>query len=112
VKGSTTIYEGGAIGLASGYARELVDGDTFVGFAIEGVVNSSSTDGAINVRVQTRGKIKVTLASVAVTDVGKKVYVSDDGTFTLTASPGEIVGIVYRYVTTNTCIIEFYQTAV
>jgi hypothetical protein len=112
VKASTKIYEGAAVGLTSGYARGLVDGDRFVGFASEGADNSATaTDGYIDVKVITRGKIKVTLASVAVTDVGSKVYMSDDGTFTLTASPGELVGIVYRYVTTNTCIIEFYQTA-
>ncbi len=112
VLASTKIYEGAAVGLSSGYARGLVDGDRFVGFAIEQADNSAvAVNGAIDVKVRTKGKMLVTLASVAVTDVGSKVYVSDDGTFSLTASPGELVGHVYRYVTTDTCVIEFYQTA-
>lgn len=111
VKASTCIYEGAAVGLVSGYARGLVDTDRFVGFAIEKADNSAvATDGYIKVKVLVRGRVKLTITSVAVTDVGSKVYVSDDGTFSLTSSPGELVGHVYRYVTTNTCVIEFYQT--
>lgn len=112
VKASTKIYEGAAVGLASGYARGLEDGDRFVGFATEQADNSAvATDGEINVKVRTEGLIELTITSVAVTDVGSKVYASADGTFTLTASPGEQIGHVYRYVTTNTCIVKFYQTA-
>jgi hypothetical protein len=111
VAASATIYEGSAVGLASGYARALVDGDRFVGFALEKVVDTSGVAGTLKVKVMEKGRMQVTLASVAVTDVGSKVYVSDDGTFTLTASPGELVGRVSRYVTTNTCVIEFYPTA-
>lgn len=111
VLASATIYEGSAVGISSGYARALVDGDRFAGFCLEKVVEASGVNGAKSVRVVEKGKMQVTLASVAVTDVGSKVYMSDDGTFTLTASPGELVGRVVRYVTTNTCVIEFYPTA-
>ena len=108
---SATIYEGSAVGISSGYASALADGYRFAGFALEKAVESSGVAGAKTVKVIEKGKMQVTLASVAVTDVGSKVYMSDDGTFTLTASPGELVGRVVRYVTTDTCVIEFYPTA-
>lgn len=112
VKASTCIYEGAAVGLVSGYARGLVDTDRFVGFAIEKADNSAvATDGYIKVKVLVRGRVKLTITSVAVTNVGSKVYASADGTFTLTSSPGELIGHVVAYDTTNTCYVEFYQTA-
>ena len=67
VKASTKIYEGAAVGLDSGYARGLVDGDTFVGFALEQADNSAvATDGYINVKVAVRGRAALTITSVAV----------------------------------------------
>jgi len=111
VLASTKIYEGAAVGLSSGYARGLVAGDRFQGFAIERADNSAvAISGAINVKVRSEGKIKATLTSVAVADVGSKVYMSADGTFTLTSSGNSQVGHVHRYVTTNTCVIKFYVT--
>jgi len=111
VLGSTKIYEGAAIGLSSGYARGLVAGDSFQGFALEQADNSAvATNGAINVLVKIKGKVQITLTSVAITDVGSKVYMSADGTFTLTSSGNSVVGHIHRYVTTNTCVIEFYPT--
>jgi predicted RecA/RadA family phage recombinase len=108
VKASSTIYEGSAVGITSGYARALTAGDDFAGFAERQADNSAvATDGAINVRVIAKGLARVTLASVAVTDVGSPVYMSDDGTFTLTQGSNSYVGVVYRYVTTNTCVIAF-----
>ncbi len=109
VLANAVIYEGAAVGLSSGYARGLVAGDRFQGFCREKVTGTAS-NGGINVKVQDKGKIKATLASVAVTDVGSKAYMSADGTFTLTSSGNSQVGHVHRYVTTNTCIIEFYVT--
>ena len=37
VAASTTIFEGGALGWASGYVRPLQDGDAFAGFAVNDV---------------------------------------------------------------------------
>jgi hypothetical protein len=108
VKASVKIYEGSAVGMTSGYARALVAGDDFAGFAERQADNSATaTDGYIRCRVITRGLIRVTLASVAVTDIGKPVYMSDDGTFTLTLGSNSFIGAVYRYVTTDTCIVSF-----
>jgi hypothetical protein len=112
VKASTKIFEGAAVGLASGYARGLVAGDQFQGFAVQQADNSAvAVDGAINVNIRESGKMEITLTGVAVTDVGSKVYMSADGTFTLTSSGNSLVGHVHRYVAANTCILKFYVTA-
>ncbi len=108
VKASTTIYEGAAVGLTSGYARGLVAGDDFVGFAERQADNSAvATDGAINCRVKSKGIATLTITGVAVTDVGQPVYASDDGTFTLTQGSNSYIGNVYRYVGANTAQVAF-----
>lgn len=107
VKASSIIYEGAAVGLASGYARGLVAGDDFMGFAERQADNSSGSDGAINVRVISKGLVQLTISGVAVTDVGQPVYASADGTFTLTQGTNSFIGNVYRYVTTNTAVVAF-----
>ncbi len=108
VKGMTTIYEGGMLGLASGYARELVAGDAFIGHAAEFVDNSSGSDGDLAVTHYTGiYRLQVTLTGVAITDEGKQVYASADDTLTLTPGSNSNVGVVVRYVTTNTAIVEF-----
>lgn len=111
VAASTTIYEGSMVGdNASGYARALTAGDPFLGHADEKVDNSSGAAAAERVRVlgPERYRLEVTLASVAITDVGKNVYASDDATVTLTQGSNSYVGQVARYVTTNTCVVEFH----
>lgn len=109
VKASTKIYEGAAVGDdAAGYVRGLVAGDPFRGFAQRQADNSATaTDGYINCKVITEGKIQLTISGIAITDVGKPVYASADGTFTLTAGSNSLIGYVHRYVTTNTCIVAF-----
>lgn len=112
VKGSTTIYEGAAVGDdGSGYARGLVANDPFRGFAIRQADNSAdSTDGAINVQVKTKGQVYLAVTSLAITDVGKNVYASADGTFVLTAASGTRIGRVKRYVSSGYGIVEFDAT--
>jgi hypothetical protein len=104
---ATTIYEGAMVGLTAGYARGLVAGDPFQGHAEKQVVNAGA-DGAKKVRVL-RGiySLEVTIASIAVTDVGSPVYASADGTLTLTAGANSLVGVVEQYVATNTCVVRF-----
>lgn len=109
VAASTNIYEGAMVGMnSSGYCRGLVAGDLFCGHASAQADNSAvATNGAKRVKtLKGRYALQVTLASVAVTDVGKVVYASDDGTLSLSAGK-TAVGRVLRYVTTNTCVVEF-----
>lgn len=106
------IYEGAAVGTASGLARPLVAGDPFHGFAEAKADNAAGAASAVNVRVKERGKVQLTIASIAVADVGKKVYASDDNTFTLTATDNTLIGRVHRYVGANTCIVDFQPTTI
>ena len=108
VAATTEIFEGSAVGdNGSGYAIKLTAGDPFRGFAIENTDNSGGDAGDINVRVLTKGCLQATITSVAITDVGSNVYMSDDNTFTLTAGSNSLVGVVKRYVTTNTCMVDY-----
>lgn len=105
---SDIIYEGSAVGdNGSGYARPLVAGDPFRGFCIEKADNASGSAGDINVQVRSRGKVKLAISSLAITDVGKDVYASDDATFTLTASTNTRIGYVHRWISTGYGIIAF-----
>lgn len=102
------IYEGAAVGdNASGYARPLVAGDSFRGFAESKVDNSAGAAGALNVRVKQKGIVKLAVGSLAITDVGKPVYASDDDTFTLTATSNSHIGRVMSFVSTGIGMVEF-----
>lgn len=109
---AVVIYEGAVLGdNGSGYARGLVAGDQFIGHAMEYIDNTSGSDGTLTVsRIRGRYRLEVTLTGVAITDVGNQVYASADDTLTQTAGSNSRVGVIERYVTTNTCIVEF-QTA-
>jgi len=106
VKATSVIYLGSAVGMASGYARALVAGDKFAGFALE-KKTGGATDGLITVEVQAEGIIQVAVSSAAVDDIGKRVYASDDGTFTYTQSTNSPVGIVRRYVSSGQVEVAF-----
>lgn len=109
VKASSAMYEGSAIGTTSGYARQLNAGDLFAGFAMQDVASVSS-DGGDTVQVRQRGRILLTISSVAVTDIGKPVYASDGATFTLTASTNSFIGRVVRVAATDTAEVAFDAT--
>lgn len=106
VAATSPIFEGSAIGLTSGYARQLVAGDKFQGFALCDVPSKASA-GADRVRVRTRGRIVLTIASVAVTDIGKPVFASTGNAFTLTQSTNSHIGRVVDVYGTNLASVEF-----
>jgi len=110
---SDIIYEGAAVGEnASGYARPLVAGDPFLGFAETTVDNSAGSAGDKRVRVRRAGQVQLAVAgATAVTaNDGPLVYASDDDTFTLTASTNSIVGRVSRWVESGICVVAFDAT--
>ena len=108
---SDIIYKGAAVGdNGSGYARPLQAGDPFRGFADYKVDNSTGSAGDKNVRTRTRGMIKLPITSLAITDVGKDVFASDDNTFTLTQSTNTRIGRVSSWISTGYGIIEFEAT--
>lgn len=102
------VYEGAAVGdNGSGYARPLQSGDPFLGFAEKKADNSAGAAGDINVRVLEKGKIKLAISSLAITDRGKDVYASDDDTFTLNQGSNTRIGHVHRWISTGYGIIAF-----
>ena len=105
---SDIIYDGAAVGdNASGYARPLVAGDPFRGFALRKADNSAGAAGAVNVDVRTHGYVQLAVGSLAITDVGKDVFASDDNTFTLTQSTNTRIGYVHRYVSSGVGVVAF-----
>lgn len=110
IKASTEIFLGSAVGLTSGYARQLVAGDLFGGFAEQHVNNSVATDGAAMIPVRQSGRIQVAIASAAVTDINKAVYMSDGATFTYTSTSNTLIGRVIRWVSTGVVVVEFGVT--
>lgn len=93
------IYEGAVVGLNSnGYARSLSAGDQFVGFADRFANNENGSDGELFVIVKERGKIVLDLDGFSLTDVGKKLYATDDNTFTLEEKGNSYIGIISRVI--------------
>jgi hypothetical protein len=102
------IYEGAAVGdNAAGYARPLVAGDLFRGFATRKAANAGGAAGDQTVEVNTRGRLVLPISGVAITDVGKEVYASDDDTFTLTMGTNTRIGFVYRFISSGYAVVEF-----
>lgn len=104
------IYEGAAVGEnGSGYARPLIAGDPFLGFAQRQADNSAGAAGAINVEVTQRGKIQLSVAgATAITaNDGVAVYASDDDTFTLTSTDNTLIGYVSRWVSSGVAVVTF-----
>ncbi|MBT4836645.1 MAG: cytoplasmic protein, partial [Methylococcales bacterium] len=103
------IYEGAAVGEnGSGYSRPLVAGDAFQGFNITDIDNSTGAAGDKNVRVKTRGRVKLSISGIAITSNDRPaVYASDDNTFTLTSTSNSLIGFVSRWVSSGVAIVEF-----
>jgi len=106
VLANAVIYLGSAVGSSGGYARALVAQDVFMGFALE-AVTGTATSGAVRVAVRKKGYVKLAITSVAVTDYGKLVYASDDGTFTLTSTSNSTIGRISRWISTGLVIVAF-----
>ncbi len=106
---SDIIYKGAAVGdNGSGYARPLVAGDPFLGFAESLVDNSAGSAGDKSVSLVPRGAIVLSITGVTgVGDVGKAVYASDDDTFTLTEGSNSYIGRIYRHGSGTLAIVRF-----
>jgi len=103
------IYEGAAVGIeaASGNARPLNAGDAFAGFCIQNADNATGSAGDVRVQVKTHGEVQLPVTNVAITDIGKPVYASDDDTFVLTATSNSYIGKVKRFVSTGVAVVAF-----
>ena len=108
IKASTEIFKGSAVGITSGYARQLNAGDVFGGFAEQHVNNSVATDGAAAIPVLRAGIITVAISGAAVTDINKTCYALDGNTFQLTnANSAVLIGRIIRWVSTGVVVVLF-----
>ncbi|MHB0874564.1 MAG: capsid cement protein [Anaerolineae bacterium] len=92
-KAGTTIYKGGLVAIdATGYAVPAGDvaAHVFMGVALEGATALQS------VRLYRNGVFNFVAAGMAVTDMGARVYVSDDATVTTTVGNGVFVGRIVK----------------
>ncbi len=102
------VFEGAAVGenASTGQGRPLVNGDTFLGFAIAKTDNTGGAAGAKTIRVQEKGRIKLDVLTVTgVGDVGDGVNATDDDVFTLGA--GSAIGKIVRFISGIQCIVAF-----
>ena len=105
VKAAAVVYVGAAVCLeqADGYARPVAGSLTnpvFLGFALQAVTNGGSS-GSVSVAVDVEGSIWVSAITGAagVADIGKVVYMSDDGSgFTLTSTNNVPMGRIGNFV--------------
>jgi hypothetical protein len=106
------IYEGAAVGLVdgTGYARPLVAGDRFVGFAEQKADNATGAAGDVSVRVIMRGQVQLSVSGAVITDVGQPVYAADDNAFQFSPVGGSFVGRVSRFVSSGVVIVDYDVT--
>lgn len=106
---SDIIYEGAAVGtvIGTGHARPLTSVDKFAGFAESQCDNSSGAAAAKNVRVASKGTVKLAISGAVITDVGQPVYATDDNTFAFTPVGGVYIGMTKRYVSSGYMEVEF-----
>lgn len=102
------IYEGSLLSKsADGYAQPLVAGEEIAGFSLDNVDNTQGSDGEKMVNVKAQGKVSLFISGLTAADVGKKVYASDDNTFTLTETGNSTVGKVIRFEKADYGIVAF-----
>lgn len=108
VLAATKLFEGAALTLdPTGFAHSLTTVEQWLGFAESKADNSAGLDGAIKVRVLARGRVKLAVGSLVITDVGQPVYASDDNTFTLTQGVNTYIGRVTRFIAAGIGVVAF-----
>lgn len=108
VAASTKIYQGALVGKQpSGYGRPLQTGDVPMGFAKDHTDNTNGIDGEKTCDLKAKGKVSLFISGITIADVGRKVYASDDNTFTLTDTGNSFVGKLVRFEKADYGIVAF-----
>ena len=118
---ATTIYKWSFVGLnETGYlvqyvapaAGTTVTGNKFIGISVEHVAAADVVaSGDRTCRVLMDGYFTAYLSGVAITDVLKPVFASDDNTLTLVAGNGACVGYIVAYDRSGYCTIKLVPNA-
>jgi len=116
---AVTCYAGSLIGLddSTGYAVLWADTANYIfaGIALKGATGDTSASPVVNVNVNCGGLIlkKVSVTGVsAITNVGDKVYATDDNTLTTSATSNvQEIGIISDWYSSTTCDVQLYSLA-
>ncbi len=106
VKAGAAIFVGYAVGLAAGFARHLVAGDVFAGFALDECA-APVADGDARVRTRDAGRVVLPIAGAVAADVGKLVYASGPLAFTFTEGGNSAVGRMVRLDAPGSAVVAF-----
>ena len=109
VLASSEIWKGSAVGNSSGYGRQLVAADVFLGFAEQHVKETAGVNGGVSVPIVRSGVIQAAITGAVVTDVNRAVYMSDGNTFTYTSSGNTLIGRVIRFISAGVVDVVFGQ---
>jgi len=103
------VFEGSMVSeSATGYGDQLAVTGKFVGHCYAKADNTDGADGAIDIQVYTgKYRLKSYLSGLAITDVGKKIYATDDNVITLARNAALLVGKVVRFIATGYGIMEY-----
>ena len=108
VAAAAKIYQGALVGrTATGYGRPLKAGDVAMGFAKDHTDNTNGVDGEKTSELKSKGKASLFISGITLADVGRKVYASDDNTFTLTEAGNSVVGKLVRFEKADYGIVAF-----
>jgi len=108
VAAAAKIFQGALVGrTAAGYGRPLKAGDVAIGFAKDPIDNTNGVDGEKTCELKSKGKASLFIGGLALGDVGRKVYASDDNTFTLNAGGNSAVGKLVRFEKADYGIVAF-----
>lgn len=107
LESGTTIYRGALVGYdgTSGYGTAMTTADKFYGVALEGGTGGA-TNGLNTCKVQVGGLLAKAVASTTQAKLGAVVYCTDDGTLTMVATAGEMVGRLVHAVSTTEGLVE------
>jgi len=101
------IYRGGFVGVdPGGYSKAFVPGDLLVGIAYEEVDNSAGAAAADKSRVYADGDFVIPISGVALTDVGKPVFATDDGAGLLTGHTDAFIGTILHYYASGEAVVR------
>lgn len=108
VAAGAKIYQGALIGkIAAGYGRPLNASDIAMGFAKDNIDNTNGVDGEKICELKAKGKVSLFISGISIADVGRKVYASDDNTFTFAEAGNSIVGKLVRFEKADYGIVAF-----
>jgi len=108
VAAATKIYQGALVGKTEGgYGRPLQAGDVPMGFAKDHTDNTNGVDGENTCELKAKGKVSLFISGITIGDVGRKVYASDDNTFTLTEGSNSAIGKLVRFEKADYGIVVF-----